>query len=114
MPKLRTAPGGVEKTHLKVAGASAVTPAAEKRVIIVNRVGSVQTNLVMGNIAIDRRSPDYVPLVVMNQVFGRSAARRACSIICAEDKGYTYGAYSGLSAGEYAGPWEAAAKSVPK
>jgi zinc protease len=109
MPKLRSALAAWKKTDLKVGGASPVTPAAEKRVIIVNRAGSVQTNLVMGNIAIDRRSPDYVPLVVMNQVLGGGSTARLFNNL-REDKGYTYGAYSSLSAGEYAGPWEASSE----
>ena len=109
MPKLRTALAAWKKTDLKVAATAAVTPAAEKRVMIVNRAGSVQTSLVMGNIAIDRRSPDYVPLVVMNQVLGAGSTARLFNNL-REDKGYTYGAYSTVSAGEYAGPWEASSE----
>jgi zinc protease len=106
MPKLRSAFAAWKKTELKTAGAPAATPAAERRIMIVNRAGSVQTNLVMGNIAIDRRSPDYVALMVMNQVLGGGSSARLFNNL-REDKGYTYGAYSSLSAGEYAGPWEA-------
>jgi predicted Zn-dependent peptidase len=106
MPKLRSAFAAWKKTDLKTAGAAATTPAAEKRVTIVNRAGSVQTNLVMGNIAIDRRSPDYVALMVMNQILGGGSTARLFTNL-REDKGYTYGAYSNLTAGEYAGPWEA-------
>jgi zinc protease len=106
MPKLRSAFAAWKKTDLKSAGVPATTPTAEKRVMIVNRAGSVQTNLVMGNIAIDRRSPDYVALMVMNQVLGGGGTARLFTNL-REDKGYTYGAYSNLTAGEYAGPWEA-------
>jgi zinc protease len=106
MPKLRSAFAAWKKTDLKTAGAPATAPAAERRVMIVNRAGSVQTNLMMGNIAIDRRNPDYVPLMVMNQVLGGGSSARLFNNL-REDKGYTYGAYSSLSAGEYAGPWEA-------
>jgi zinc protease len=106
LPKLRSAFAAWKKTELKTEGAPAATPAAERRVMIVNRAGSVQTNLVMGNIAIDRRSPDYIPLMVMNQVLGGGGTARLFNNL-REDKGYTYGAYSSLSAGEYAGPWEA-------
>ena len=106
MPKLRSAFAAWKKTELKNAAVPVATPAAERRVMIVNRAGSVQTNLVMGNIAIDRHSPDYVPLMVMNQVLGGGGSARLFNNL-REDKGYTYGAYSSLSAGEYAGPWEA-------
>ena len=106
MPKLRSAFAAWKKTELKNAAVPVATPAAERRVMVVNRAGSVQTNLVMGNIAIDRHSPDYVPLMVMNQVLGGGGSARLFNNL-REDKGYTYGAYSSLSAGEYAGPWEA-------
>ena len=109
MPKLRSAFAAWKKTDLKTASVPATAPAAEKRVIIVNRAGSVQTSLVMGNIAIDRRSPDYVALMVMNQVLGGGSTARLFNNL-REDKGYTYGAYSNLTAGEYAGPWEAASE----
>jgi predicted Zn-dependent peptidase len=106
MPKLRSAFAAWKKTDLKAAAVPATAPAMEKGVMIVNRAGSVQTNLVMGNIAIDRRSPDYVALMVMNQVLGGGGTARLFTNL-REDKGYTYGAYSNLTAGEYAGPWEA-------
>ena len=106
MPKLRSFLGGWKKTDLKAPSVPATAPAAERHVAIVNRAGSVQTNLMMGNIAIDRRNPDYVALMVMNQVLGGGSSARLFNNL-REDKGYTYGAYSSLSAGEYAGPWEA-------
>lgn len=109
MPKLRSAFAGWKKTELKTAAAPVVTSPTERRVLIVNRGGSVQTNLIMGNIAIDRRSPDYVALMVMNQVLGGGGSARLFNNL-REDKGYTYGAYSNLSAGEYAGPWEASSE----
>jgi predicted Zn-dependent peptidase len=45
----------------------------------------------------------------MNQVLGGGSTSRLFNNL-REDKGYTYGAYSGLSAGEYAGPWEASSE----
>ena len=53
--------------------------------------------LYMGNIAIDRRSPDYYALNVLNRVLGGSAAARLFMNL-RENKGYTYGAYSGFAA----------------
>ena len=109
MPKLKTALAGWKKTEAAQPAVPATTPAAEKHVVIVNRAGSVQTNLMMGNIAIDRRSPDYVALMVMNQVLGSGSSARLFNNL-REDKGYTYGAYSNVSADQYAGPWEATAE----
>ncbi|MEO8595275.1 MAG: pitrilysin family protein [Candidatus Solibacter sp.] len=106
MPKLKAAFAAWKSTELKAAPVPPTAPAGEKRVFIVNRPGSVQTNLAMGNIAIDRRSPDYVALVVMNNILGGGSTARLFNNL-REDKGYTYGAYSSVSAGEYAGPWSA-------
>ena len=81
-------------------------PAKARRVFLVNRPNSVQTTLAMGNIAIDRRSPDYMAMVVMNYVIGGGASSRLF-LNLREEKGYTYGVYSDFSALRYPGPWRA-------
>ena len=75
-------------------------------VYIVDRPGSVQTTLAMGNIAIDRTSPDYPAMVVMDQILGAGAAARLF-LNLREAKGYTYGVYSTFTAVKYAGPFRA-------
>jgi predicted Zn-dependent peptidase len=62
--------------------------------------------MVLGNIAIDRRSEDYVPMVVLNHLLGGGPAARLF-LNLREEKGYTYGVYSSFSASEYPGPWRA-------
>jgi len=79
---------------------------AQKHVYLVNRPGSVQTNIVIGNIAIDRRSPDYLAMRVANQILGGSSAARLFMKL-REEKGYTYGAYSTFTPLGFAGPWRA-------
>jgi zinc protease len=82
-------------------------PAATKaKVFLIDRPGSVQTTLLMGNLAIDRTSPDYPALVVLNEVLGAGSASRLF-LNLREEKGYTYGVYSNLIARKYAGPWTA-------
>lgn len=78
----------------------------QKHVYLVNRPGSVQTNITIGNIAIDRRSPDYVAMRVTNQVLGGSGSARLF-LKLREEKGYTYGAYSTFTPLSFAGPWRA-------
>ena len=78
----------------------------ERRVYLVDRPNSVQTTVWLGNIAIDRRDPDYVPVTVANRVFGGGSAARLF-LNLREEKGYTYGVYSNFSAARYAGPWAA-------
>lgn len=80
--------------------------ASARKIALVNRPNSVQTTLALGNIAIDRRSPDYLPMVVMNDIIGGGASARLF-LNLREEKGYTYGVYSDFSALRYPGPWRA-------
>ena len=81
-------------------------PAAERKVYLVDRPSSVQTTVALGNIAIDRRSEDYIPMVVLNYVVGGGPAARLF-LNLREEKGYTYGVYSDFTAVQYPGPWSA-------
>jgi len=81
-------------------------PVKARRVVLVNRPNSVQTTLALGNIAIDRHSPDYMAMVLMNHVIGGGASSRLF-LNLREEKGYTYGVYSNFSALRYPGPWRA-------
>jgi predicted Zn-dependent peptidase len=83
-------------------------PASARKVHLVDRPESVQTTLRVGNIAIERRSEDFVALLVMNHLLGGNSAGRLF-IKLREEKGYTYGAYSRFSAVEYPGPWSTSA-----
>ncbi len=83
-----------------------VVAAAARKIFLVDRPGSVQTTVALGNIAIDRRSPDYLPMTVMNHVIGGGAAGRLF-LNLREEKGYTYGVYSNFTALRYPGPWQA-------
>jgi zinc protease len=82
------------------------SPQTARNVFLVDRPDSVQTTVALGNIAIDRRSADYMPMVVMNHVIGGGASSRLF-LNLREDKGYTYGVYSDFSALRYPGPWRA-------
>ncbi|HWD00439.1 MAG TPA: pitrilysin family protein [Candidatus Sulfopaludibacter sp.] len=109
MAKLKAALGGWKKTEWTPKLPADPTPAAGPRVLLVNRPGSVQTNLLMGNIAINRTSPDYPAFVVMNQVLGAGSTARLFNNL-REDKGYTYGAYSSFTSSVFPGPWRANAE----
>jgi len=78
--------------------------AVGRRVYVVDRPGAVQTDIFLGNIAVTRVDPDYVPLVVMDRIVGGGASARLF-LNLREEHGYTYGAYSMLVARKYAGPW---------
>lgn len=76
------------------------------RVYLVDRKGSVQTNLIVGALAIDRLSSDYDVVSVMNKIVGGGPTGRLFMNL-REEKGYTYGAYSGFQALRYRGQWSA-------
>ena len=78
----------------------------ERTLTIVDRPGSAQSNIVLGNIAIERTNPDYFPVLVMNQILGAGASSRIFMNL-REEKGYTYGAYSRFDTKRLAGEFEA-------
>jgi predicted Zn-dependent peptidase len=79
---------------------------APGKIYFIARPNSVQTNFIVGTQAIDRMAPDYDIVQVMNEVIGGGPTGRLF-IILREEKGYTYGAYSGVTAGRYRGNWSA-------
>jgi zinc protease len=109
VPKLEKLLAGWKKTDLKETLPQNPRPATARNIYLVDRPDSVQTSLVMGNIAIDRRDPDYFVMVALNQVLGGGGAGRLFKNL-REEKGYTYGAFSSFSARKFPGPWNASAE----
>src|SRR5205823_14628335 len=81
-------------------------PITGSKIYFVARPSSVQTNLIVGTQAIKRTNPDYDVLQVMNKVIGGGPTGRLF-IHLREEKGYTYGAGSSLSAPLHRGDWSA-------
>jgi zinc protease len=94
-----------KRTDLKEVLPPNPAPPAERRIYIVDRPGSVQTDIVMGNLSIDRRDPDYFAVYVADQIFGASASSRLF-LNLRENKGYTYGVYSSVNPVKYPAPWQ--------
>ena len=93
--------GAVPKTEIpKVADTGAA------KIYLIDRPGSVQTNLLAGTLTIERTDPDYFALEMMNQVVGGGPSARLFMNL-REDKGYTYGAYSNVSSFKYRGRFQA-------
>ena len=76
---------------------------------VVDRPGSLQSNIVLANLAINRNDPDFFPVLVMNQVLGAGASSRLFMNL-REAKGYTYGAYSRFDTKRLAGNFESNAE----
>lgn len=76
------------------------------KIHLIDRPASVQTNLILGFLTIERTDPDYTALEVMNKIMGGGPSGRLFMNL-REDKGYTYGAYSNVSAFKYRGVFQA-------
>jgi zinc protease len=71
------------------APAAATSRLRARRVYVVDRPGSVQASLFLGNLAIREDHPDYFNFLLANQILGGSFSSRLVSDI-RESKGYTY------------------------
>lgn len=106
IPQLRKWLKEWKRSKVSVTFPAGPPPAEKGKIFLVDRPGSVQTTLLMGNLAIKRDDPDYPALVVLNEVLGAGSASRLF-LNLREEKGYTYGVYSSVIARKYAGPWTA-------
>lgn len=79
---------------------------AKREVFLIDRPQSVQSVIYIGNLALARKSDDYVPLTVANQVLGGSAASRLFMDL-REKRSLTYGAYSDIGEKVKVAPWVA-------
>ncbi len=76
----------------------------DRNIIVVDRPGSVQSVIYIGNLAIPRASREWIPLIVANQVLGGSAASRLFMDL-REKRSLTYGAYSAIAERVDVGPF---------
>ena len=70
-------------------------PSRGTRVILIDRPGSVQSSIVVGQAGFLATDPDYIPMVALNQVLGGAFSSRM-NMNLREKHGYTYGASSFL------------------
>ncbi|MEW5992566.1 MAG: pitrilysin family protein [Chloroflexota bacterium] len=85
------------------------TPAAShRRLHVVHRPGSVQTEIRIGHPGAPRRIPDFHALSVMGAILGGLFNSRLNRVL-REEKGYTYGAHAGFDLRRAAGPFAARA-----
>lgn len=76
----------------------------ERRVVVVHRPGSVQSEIRLGHVGIERGSEDYFPLLVLNSLLGGTFTSRLNQTL-REEKGYTYGVRSRFAARRAPGPF---------
>ena len=85
-----------------------VRPTGARRVVIVDRPGSVQSELRVGQIGINRSHPDYFAALVMATLLGGVFGSRL-NMRLREELGYTYGAHASFDPRRSAGPFIARA-----
>jgi zinc protease len=82
--------------------------ATDRRIRVVHRPGSVQTEIRIGHRGIPRRIPDFHAVSVMSAILGGLFNSRL-NMQLREAKGYTYGASAGFDMRRGAGPFSARA-----
>lgn len=71
---------------------------------IVNRPGSVQSEIRIGHVGVTRADPDYFPLLIMNSILGGAFTSRL-NMSLREKLGFTYGVRSAFVFRKGAGPF---------
>lgn len=81
-------------------------PAPKAQVLILDMPNAVQTQIVVGHVGVPRNHPDYLALLLGNQIFGGSFNSRLNMKLRANE-GLTYGANSGFEPNRFAGLFQA-------
>jgi zinc protease len=102
LPKLEKAFGSWQRADLTPTNIPAAPAQGAMRIQLIDRPGSVQTVLQLGNLGIERTNEDYFAMLVMNQVLGAGPAARLF-LNLREKNGYTYGAYSNFGGSKFRG-----------
>jgi zinc protease len=77
-------------------------PPPTRRVVVIDKPGAVQTEIRVGNLAIPRKSDDFMALDLASKVLGGEGANRLHRVLRAE-RGLTYGASADFNALKQAG-----------
>jgi zinc protease len=78
--------------------------AGRRHIVLVDKPGAPQTQLRIGQIGLERKNPDYVPVDVMNAALGGNFSSRI-NMNLREEHGYTYGAFSVFAFRRVPGPF---------
>jgi zinc protease len=91
------------------APAAPTTPAT--KIYLIDKPGAAQSEVRIGNPGVQRDSPDYFPLVVLNTLLGGSFTSRLNANL-REQHGYSYGAGSSFDMRRGVGPFTASSAVV--
>ena len=104
--KAEAAFGAWKKAGATIEAQRDPAPISGPSISLVARPKSVQTSLRVGTQSLSRTHPDHDALTVANYVLGGGPTGRLFEHL-REQKGYTYGAYSGFGASRIVGSWSA-------
>ena len=82
-------------------------------IILVNRPGSAQSNILVGNLTMQPGDSDYYAAVVANKILGGGTDARLF-LILREQNGWTYGAYSSQNRPQGVGRFQATTEARPE
>jgi predicted Zn-dependent peptidase len=111
VPQLETAFGSWKASASPAAATSSTsTPPARTRreVYLVDKAQAPQTQIRIGTVGVDRATPDYFPVQILNTILGGAFSSRL-NMNLREKHGYTYGANSAFDMRAKPGPFFAGA-----
>jgi zinc protease len=110
-PKLEAAFKGWKARRSAARKLPAPAPAAAKtKIFLVDKADAPQSSIRVGLVSIERSSPDYFPVTLMNTILGGGFYRLDMNL--REGKGWTYGARSSVDARKTPGPFSAGGEFV--
>ena len=108
LPQLERAFGGWQRADVPTIEIRNAQARAQAGLYIVDRPGSAQSVINIGQVGVARSTPDYFPLLVLNTMLGGQFVSRV-NLNLREDKGYTYGARTSFDYRRGPGPFAASA-----
>lgn len=109
LPLIEKAFGDWQKADVPTVAIPPAPAQSAAKILLIDRPGSVQTVLQLGTLGIERTSPDYFAVLLADRVLGGGPSGRLF-LNLREDKGYTYGAYSGFGGSKFRGTWVSSAE----
>ncbi|HWF39743.1 MAG TPA: pitrilysin family protein [Candidatus Acidoferrales bacterium] len=94
--------GGWAKIDVAAAVPPQASPVAGQHIWLIDKPDAVQTQIRVGNLGIRRSDPNYIPVAVMNRIFGGGYNSRLNTEVRVKS-GLTYGAYSSFNPHRFAG-----------
>jgi zinc protease len=85
--------------------AEPIRQSAGTRIILVDRPGSVQSSIVIGQPGFQATDPEYISMLALNHVLGGAVSSRLNTNL-REKHGFTYGIFSGLDLRPGAGAFQ--------